>query len=177
MLAPTAAEIRSWSQLDFSQYGYGDDIQLQRLVTRVVTWLEEEVGRTFAATNANTFPGPQMQEVTQLATEWKAMRTHPDFLEGVIDNDTVQSFTTSNYSEVRRGPHSFAGRHPHPEIAALLVDIAVAGSPASAAHNAPQVGAVEPDWEVGREILDAQTRSGRSVYDMRPESPWTGGQL
>lgn len=102
MVAPTAAEVRGWSKLDFDALGY-DDTQLQVLVDRSVANFANTTGRPVDS-NIPTEIVPLVQQAIQGLTEQAAYRAQEDNLETLSDFDLISTFSAGPYSETRRSP-------------------------------------------------------------------------
>jgi hypothetical protein len=105
MQIPTAADVRTWSRIDFGALGYPEATpdSLQVLVDRAVTYIGGVTGRV-----ASDFPTgdpltPIVEQAVQLRTEQLAYESQEDYVETSSD-DVVQSFTAGSYSEQRRPP-------------------------------------------------------------------------
>lgn len=217
MIPVTAAQIRTWSKVPFDEL-IGE---VDTSVDPPVDPLDEEVARSAALVqlqvgwfyDANHLPPsplftvnpslwilplfyePMMRQCIQLATEWEAYRNQPDQIEGIIDFDSVESFTTRGYSEVRRGHGrgvaTFtalqAQPHPWPRLAKIMADLM---NPIKTQGDVPSVrapgmpGSLAIRWDQGRYIIDAG-RPGAdhthlagsgggaySVFDERPGGMW-----
>jgi len=205
----TAADIRSWSKVDFDDLigpvpQTGPD-PLQEEVDRQAALVQLEVGWFYDTQYLppsplfTSNPGlwvipvfyePLMRKAIQMATEWEAFRSDPDYIEGLIDFDVVQSFTTRGYSEVRttagRGAVALQAAaknllHPWPALNKLMNDMQNPAKSGGGSGDVPTVGAPglvgspQVRWDTGRYIIDAG-RPGfgapYSVYDERPGGQW-----
>ena len=102
MAAPTAAQVREWSQIDFGALGYpeADPDPLQVLVDRSTEYVEWATGRDFDAMPAE-FDDMGNQAV-QISTEMAAYQSQEDIVETAADFMLISSFSAGNYSETRR---------------------------------------------------------------------------
>lgn len=104
MVAPTAAEIRSWSKLGFGELGYADDVSLGRLVARATAAFVRITGQTLETVQPADVP--LVEQAIQGLTEQLAFQTQQDNLETLSDFDLIQSFSAGPYSETRRSPEA-----------------------------------------------------------------------
>lgn len=102
MDAPTPAEIREWSKLDFGEKGFSDDDDLQRLIDIGSALLTNITGQTYAAMPTELVPMAQM--AIRGFTEQLAFEQQVDYLETLSDFDLIQAFSAGPYSETRRDP-------------------------------------------------------------------------
>lgn len=102
MDAPTAAQVRGWSKLDFDVLGYSDDADLQVLVDRANANFYNTTGRGFASIPAEL--EPLVGQAVQGLTEQAAYRAQEDNLETLSDFDLISSFGAGPYNETRRSP-------------------------------------------------------------------------
>lgn len=200
----TPADIRRWSKVPFDDLigpvdeATGED-PLQEEVDRSAALIQLITGWFYDADHlppASMFTNnptiwvvptvyePMLRKAVQMAVEWESFRMQPEAIESVIDFDTVQSFTTRSYSEVRRdhtGATTLSGLqeqvHPWPALAKLLAGFM---NPVMSQSDVPSVrapgmrGGLRIRWDVGRYIIDAgRCGPGRySVYDERPGGMW-----
>lgn len=212
MIPPTAAQIRSWSKVPLDELvgEAADPDPLEEELLRQEALVQLSVGWFFDPSWLPPTPmfttnpqlwlippifEPLMRKAIQMAVEWEAYRAQPDAIEGLIDFDTVESFTTRGYSEVRRGHGrgvaTFAALqaqvHPWPALAKLMGTLM---NPIKSQGDVPQVrapgmaGSVAIRWDTGRYIIDAgrpgadatfmagQMTGPYSVYDERPGGQW-----
>lgn len=218
MIPISAANIRSWSKVNFDDLiGEVDDTQdppfdpLQEEVDRVAANMQLVLGWFYDANHLPPAPmfmanpamwlipqfyEPMLRQVIQKGVEWESYRAQPDAIEGIIDFDTVQSFTTRGYSETRvtagRGAVAFASLaktflHPWPALNKLMTDLQ---NPVMNQSDVPQVrapgmpGSIAIRWDGQKYLIDAgrpganyQPRVGESlapysVFDERPGGMW-----
>lgn len=216
MIPVSSADVRRWSKVDFDTLVGEIDITvdppfdpLQEEIDRNAAKVQLLVGWFYDVMHLPPAPlfmanpslwlipvyyEPMMRQCIQLATEWEAYRNQPDQIEGVIDFDEVESFTTRGYSEVRRGHGRGVATfvalqqqpHPWPRLAKLMTDLM---NPIKTQGDIPTVrapgmpGSIAIRWDQGRYIIDAG-RPGAdhvhlagapgpySVYDERPGGMW-----
>jgi hypothetical protein len=107
--APTAAEVRARSRLDFSAEGYPEDdgeLGLQeRVVDPAVNWLWYVTARSYSDAQTDQFP--QIEDMLDLAVRMRSeqivLQARYDQLETSADIDMISSFSAGLYSETRRG--------------------------------------------------------------------------
>jgi hypothetical protein len=103
VVAPTAANVRGWSKIDFDALGYTDDATLQVLVDRAVANFYNTTGRPVDS-SVPTELAPLVEQAIQGLTEQAAYRAQEDNLETLSDFDLISSFNAGPYSETRRSP-------------------------------------------------------------------------
>ena len=182
---PDAAQIRAWSKLDFDEFDYPEPASgpdpLDELILRAVAWFENVTGRSFAQTDdtQESYLGPTdsnettndeilAREAVQMLVEWRVVRGSSDAVETAGDIDLITSLTAGSYSETRRAtPWGLSMLHPWPALNDLLNSLLTPTKGTALLGGAPSVVSVEPDWDVGREIIDAKKREA-DAHDMRP---------
>lgn len=111
MDAPTAEQIRSWSQLDFGSLGYpegGNPDPLDELVARAGAFFGEIAGLGFdPVTDAALVVvpdrlAPLVRQAVQRMVELLAVQSQEDVIETLGDFQLLSSFSAGNYSETRR---------------------------------------------------------------------------
>lgn len=102
MVAPTAAQMKEWSQLDFASLGFETDVKLGRIIARAVAALQQITGLSLSTVE----PGiePLVEQAVQGLTEQLAYQAQPDIVETLSDFDLISSFSAGPYSETRRSP-------------------------------------------------------------------------
>lgn len=221
MIPVTAADVRRWSKVPLDQLvgpapggeesESGESDPLAEEVERAAAMLMLQVGWFY---NPDWLPPeqiflrnpqlwivprirePLMRQCIQMAVEWESYRHQPDAIEGIIDYDVVESFTTKGYSEVRRGSGRGAvsvisinrtSLHPWPALDKLMFDLQ---NPIMSQGDVPQVrapgmqGSLAIRWDQGRYVIDAGRPGAEqvymangpsapySVYDERPGGMW-----
>lgn len=212
----TSAQIRGWSRVPFDDLVGPVDPDtgidpLQEETDRVAANMQLVLGWFYSADKLPPAPQftknpqlwvippfyePMLRRVIQKGVEWEAYRAQPENIEGVIDIDEVQSFTTRGYSETRitagRGAVAYMTLaktflHPWPALNKLMTDLQ---NPVMNQEDVPQVrapgmpGSLAIRWDQGRYVIDAG-RPGAdqvyyangpsapySVYDERPGGMW-----
>jgi hypothetical protein len=101
VIAPTVAEVESWSKLNFSELEFADDAQMQVLIDRATENILNAAGRTLASMPENLVH--TARHAIQMYVEQLALRAQPDVLETAADFDLIGSFSVTGYSETRRG--------------------------------------------------------------------------
>lgn len=99
MTTPTAADIRSWSKLDFDSLTYSDDSDLQRVLDQAISYVEFVTGRRADPSLPSELEG-LMRQALQMRTEQVVYQAQADAIETASD-DTLQSFSAGGYSETR----------------------------------------------------------------------------
>jgi hypothetical protein len=157
MDTPTAADVRAWSRVDFSDLGYPagqTPDPLQVLVDRAVAYCQSVTGVMFDASFPDsTTTTPMAQSAVQYATEMLAYEAQEDYLETAAD-DVVQSFTAGNYSEVRVDPMKRAQMrmlNANPALNRALWGLMTPEQQdlwleAMTGKNAPAMATTEVDW-------------------------------
>ena len=102
MVAPTAAQVRGGSKLDFGALGYSSDADLQVLVDRANANFHNTTGRSFDSIPSEL--EPLVQQAVQGLAEQSAFRAQEDNLETLSDFDLISSFGAGPYNETRRSP-------------------------------------------------------------------------
>lgn len=164
---PTAAQIRSWTNPDpnlprfiFEEYGYpapeGEDADsLEILIARFVEWLEAAIGYDIDDDEYPENLQERTGEAIQLGVLYKIVSTEQGIIETAGDFDLIQSFSAGSYSETRRGQGiNTRALHPWPALNQLLNGLL---SPDRLGQEIPAMGIVAPDWNVGKDIIDART--------------------
>jgi hypothetical protein len=100
METPSAAAINEWSDLNFAEYGYGEEARLDRVIGVAVSFIELVTGQTLTALDPTL--DPLMQDATMYATEDRVLAGQPDISETVADFNLISSFSAGPYSETRR---------------------------------------------------------------------------
>src|SRR5437764_676041 len=129
MNAPTAADIREWSRVDFAdpdldypEPSGSDPDPLQPVVDRATSYVSFVTGRTYDG----TVPGllvPLMNQAAQMRTEQIAQQLKADTVETAGDIDLIGSFSAGGYSETRHDPDRRGEQralNPWPALADLL---------------------------------------------------------
>lgn len=102
MDAPTPADIKGWSKLNFAEKGFSTDDDIQRLIDIAGSLLTNITGQTYA-----DMP-PEMVPMAEMAirgfTEQLAFEQQVDYLETLADFDLIKSFGAGPYNETRRDP-------------------------------------------------------------------------
>jgi hypothetical protein len=168
---PTAADIRLWSRVLFDENGYalpesGYD-PLQRLVDYAVADIQNKTGRKFDATLPADFT-PGLQLAVQMHVEYQVFQGDPDAIEGLADFATIKQFSAGRYSETRRSPYEALAAeilHPWPALNALIWG--VRDESVTGGAETPGVAVPEPDWDVGKDIIDAKKGNYPDSRDMR----------
>lgn len=103
MIAPTAAEVRSWSRVEWDPLGYAEDTPdpLDELIARAQWWLESVTGRAFSGVPTAMEPG--MRRAVQMHVEEQAFESQSDYAETAADG-VVSSFSAGSYSESHVDP-------------------------------------------------------------------------
>lgn len=101
MTAPTAAQIREWSKVDFNTLGFSDDADLQVLVDRSVTLFAQITGRPVDATMPVEYDRA-VEQVIQRMVEVLAFQAQQEYVETLSDFQLIASFSAGSYSETRR---------------------------------------------------------------------------
>lgn len=152
MVAPTAAEVREWSQLDFGGLGYSDDTTLGVLVTRATAMFCQQTGRVLSEVPVEY--EPLVQQAIQGLTEQAAFRAQQDNLETLSDFDLISSFSAGPYNESRRSldeMHKARMINAWPWLNRLLWDLLTPDKYDYwvfffSAQNAPAFAVTEMDW-------------------------------
>lgn len=111
--APTAAEIRDWSQVDFAARGYvlADPDPLQRVVDEALSEVTLITARRYED-NPPPVVKTVLDQVVRMFTEQIVMQGQEDNVETAGDFDMIGSFSAGSYSETRRNPITGAGPRP-----------------------------------------------------------------
>lgn len=159
----TAAQIRTWSKVDFDDLGYdaptGDDEDpLDVLIRRSEADLRATCDLNLADLTGDDWRVPFVEEVLQALVEYRVGAYQGDVAETGADYDMIQSFGAGGYNETRRSINAGQNAlHPVPRIARLMA--AINGTLGSQGKDVPSVGVFyEPDWDVGKEILALPSR-------------------
>lgn len=103
MAAPTAAEIRALSQVDFAEKGYVEDDPdpLTPMVDVAVAYIETVTARRFDLDQPRGYDR-LMLLTARMATEQLVEQGQADTVETAGDSDLIASFSAGPYSETRR---------------------------------------------------------------------------
>ena len=199
MEEPTAAQIRARSQTDFEELGWeivpadpdadppvAEFDPLDRVVAWMNIWLQDTVGREYGDIDADSALLADrklvmyMEEAARMATEYTAYVSQPDIVETAADFNQIQSFSAGSYSETRRSVNATSNKiHPYEPLAALLWALMTDEKRAPYENDGPALGVVEPRWDVGRDIMDAQRENVlgpfgpmTAPWDALPPGPW-----
>lgn len=163
--APLAQDLRVWTLVDLTAYGYPDDDdgneRLQRLILQIVSWLEHKSHRKLTEIPDEMAPFAQML-IEQLVV-WNVFRKQPDAIESRNDFDLIQQYQAGDYNETRRGLQSGAYvLHTDPDINKLLTQYM---NPSENAGITPAVSRpYEPNWDTASDMM-------RHSYP-RSTGPW-----
>jgi len=109
MAAPTAADVRAHSLVNFDEFGYPEDSPdpLQYVVDQANAWLTIVTGRSYTSgwTPPPIDPAillPLMDQAVRMRTEQIVMQSQQDNVETAGDFDLIASFSAGSYSETRR---------------------------------------------------------------------------
>lgn len=170
MDAPTPTEIRSWSQVDFDDRGFPeptdpDPDPLQRVIDVWLAWLEDKTGQDLDLIDLTGTPDRatvrlslRIQEALRMLVEWATAQASEDISETAADISMIQSFSAGSYNETRRTSRMMYNFHPWRDLDDLLTGLLTDEKKAELGGDVPAVGVVEPDWDVGREIIDAKKK-------------------
>lgn len=171
MDAPTSTEIRSWSQVDFDDRGFPepegqDPDPLTRLIELQTFWLEDKTGQNLPDIDLSEDPLPRatarlsakIAQAILMLVEHATAVASPDLSETSADINMIQSFGAGSYNENRRQARMQYTFHPWRELDDLLIDILTDEKRLAMAGEVPVVGVVAPNWDVGREIIDARRK-------------------
>jgi hypothetical protein len=175
--APTAADVRAHSLVNFDEFGYPEDTPdpLQYVVDQANAWLTIVTGRYYPPVTdpPTTTTGdrmlPLMDQAVRMRTEQIVMQSQQDNVETAGDFDLIQSFSAGSYSETRRDNMKNSQMiNPWPALNNLLwlllgltpEEIAAGGNPAVDARRdywlwlmtgvqPPAWATVEVDWAQG----------------------------
>jgi hypothetical protein len=175
--APTTADIIEWSQVEFDDLGFEEDTEkFDRLTQGAVLWVQRTTGRTFQGLDEETEdPDEQwlnwaMGRAVQMSVEYQAYASQPDIAETAADFNQIASFSVGSYSETRRSPNARSRSiHPWSDLSDLLLDL-MTDEKASEYSDGPAISAPPLDWDVGKDIIDANKRQGTVFGPYR--SPW-----
>lgn len=154
MTAPTAAEIRAWSKINFDPLGYESDPELQVLVTRAAALVSRITGQTWESMPTDL--EPLAAQAVQLLTEQIALQSTEDIAETAADFHLISSFSAGSYSETRRSLSEFAAKtkmlNPNPIINDLLFLLMTEAERESweefiTGNIRPEFDVTEVDWE------------------------------
>lgn len=108
MEAPTATDVRNWSDVNFARYGYGEDARLQVQVTRAIGYVLYITGQSLASPDASNTPlgdpanlVPILEQAVQMRTEQLVMQGRVGYVSSAAEKDVIQSFSVGSYSETR----------------------------------------------------------------------------
>ena len=109
MIAPTAADVRAHSLVNFEEFGYPEDTPdpLQYVVDQANSWLTLVTGRSYTVPLTSPPPDPTilvplMDQAVRMRTEQIVMQSQQDNVETAGDFDLIASFSAGSYSETRR---------------------------------------------------------------------------
>ena len=173
MDAPTADEIRSWSKVDFDDRDFvivdndpdPDTDQLDRVVVLQTAWLEDKTGLVLEDIDLSGTPDRatvrlslSIQQAIQMLVEHYTAVASPDSSETAADINMIQNFSAGSYSENRRQYRMQYALHPWRDLDDLLLSILTDAKRAELGDEVPQVGVIPPDWDVGKEIINANRK-------------------
>lgn len=174
MAAPTAEEIREWSQVDFDSLGYGEDPALQRLVNVALAVFTRWTGQSWSGdTYSDIAPATGTEalavDAIQTLTEIAAYRKQADRAETFGDFDLLSSFSAGGYSESRRSGKDLR-EVSLSQMEAMLWPLMTAAKQEEwkemiSGINAPAFEVTSEDFGIPRDVLDPiVSRDGMSDW-------------
>lgn len=167
----TAAEIRTWSDVEFGALGYPEPVdtepdRLDHLVLRAEAELAARASYRVdleALDVDSTNPKIKnkallAQEIIQRLVEYASAKGQHEILETAADFNLIQGFNVSGYSETRRGWHGMSrvanDIHPWPLVQALIDLLIWFDTGGVRAMEGPAMAIPGQDWTVGEEALE-----------------------
>lgn len=157
MAAPTAADVRTWSRIDFDSLGYasGDPDGLEFLVERAAQYVTWATGRDWSSMPSEL--RKIAEEAVQLVTETLAYQSQEDIVETAADFMLISSFSAGSYSETRRSMAEMKNSgmiHANPLIHGLLWSLLTDDKRDDwlswmTGQNAPAFAVTEVNWSQG----------------------------
>lgn len=172
MAAPTATEIREYSNVDFDTLGFSEDSALQRLVDVALATVDRWTGQSWTGGTYSGLPPAAGSEAlardaVQNIVEVLAYRKQADRAETLGDFDLLSGFSASGYSETRR-----SGKDAREaSLATLEAMFWPLMSYAKQDEWREMMGVITPDfeitstdWGMPREVIDPVVSRG-GFYD------------
>lgn len=105
---PTVAEIRSWTQVPITRYGYSDDGKLQAVIDRATGYVLWVTGQRFPDLDTSSSMAgdasmldPMMDQAIQMRVEQVILQGRPGYVGSAAEMDVIAGFSASGYSETR----------------------------------------------------------------------------